>query len=164
MSRPSPYLRPTRPRPPLPDPVGGRAPAKDPSSPPLPAPRPRTPKEQHPSVASSKEHAPPPLQVSPPDFPAFGTCLQSAHEAINKRHEDELRALESFRMHVFNRARADREYAEQLVKINMRANRAISSISQASPIVQVRCECACCVCIDNGVSDVHVEKLPFYPT
>lgn len=45
-------------------------------------------------------------------------------------------------MHVFNRARADREYADQLVKINMRANRAIASISQGSPIVQV-----CLVCV-----------------
>ena len=68
---------------------------------------------------------------------AFGKCLHQAHDAINKRHEDELHALESFRAHVFYRAKADREYAQELGKINARANRALSSIAHNSPVVQV---------------------------
>lgn len=69
---------------------------------------------------------------------AFGSCLQEAHEAINKRHEEELHALESFRAHVFFRAKADREYAQELAKINSRANKSLTTISQTSPIIQVR--------------------------
>lgn len=68
---------------------------------------------------------------------AFGSCLQQAHDAINKRHDDELHALESFRAHVFFRAKADREYAQELAKINTRANKTLSAVSHSSPIIQV---------------------------
>lgn len=68
----------------------------------------------------------------------FGVSLQSCYEAINKRHEDELKALESLRVHIFNRAKADKEYTETLAKINVRANRGVASINQSSAIVQVR--------------------------
>jgi len=67
----------------------------------------------------------------------FGSCLQACYEAINKRHDDEIRALESLRVHIFNRAKADREYAETLSKINNRANRGLTNVNQSSAIVQV---------------------------
>lgn len=79
----------------------------------------------------------------------FGSCLQTCYDAINKRHDEELRALESLRVHIFSRARADKEYAETLAKINQRANRGVANITQQSAIVQVRvlvkldiCDCA----------------------
>ena len=110
-------------------------------SPPIPPSNsPPSPLQQHTSV--------PPRSVHNGNSFAFGTCLQESHEAIHKRHEDELHALESFRAHVFFRAKADREYAQELAKINSRANKTLSSVSQPSAIVQVWCECVCvCVCV-----------------
>ena len=71
----------------------------------------------------------------------FGSCLQSSYEAISKRHEEELHALESFRGHVFKRQRADKEYAEQLLRINQASERAAQfPHSTTSPIVQARRE------------------------
>ena len=72
------------------------------------------------------------------DHDRFGSCLQTCYDAINKRHEEELRALESLRVHIFNRAKADREYAESLARINQRATRGVANITQQSAIVQVR--------------------------
>ncbi len=68
----------------------------------------------------------------------FGQCLQSATDAIGKRHDDELTALESLRFHVFNRAKQDKAYAEELLKTNMRASKKAASVSDpSSPIFQV---------------------------
>lgn len=68
----------------------------------------------------------------------FGACLQTSYEAISKRHEEELHALESLRGHVFKRQRADKEYAEQLQRINQSCDRAAQfPSSTTSPIVQV---------------------------
>ena len=53
----------------------------------------------------------------------FGVCLQQGYEAITKKHEDELLALESLRGHIFNRARADKEYAESLNRLNQKATK-----------------------------------------
>lgn len=69
----------------------------------------------------------------------FGACLQTSYEAISKRHEEELHALESLRGHVFKRQRADKEYAEQLQRINQSCERSAQfPSSTTSPIVQVR--------------------------
>lgn len=192
MSKPSPYPRPARPRPPLstensdgtsspPVPAPRRSggarpgstlptwppPAKT-ASPPSPvpskidqrppAPLPPPPSSPVPSLPSRdsgtsyrQPDMPPPIAM-PPSFPvpspspalpnknqvAFGSCLQQAHDAINKRHEDELHALESFRAHVFFRAKADREYAQELSKINARASKTLAAVSHSSPIIQVR--------------------------
>ena len=67
----------------------------------------------------------------------FGSCLQSARDCINKRHEEELKALESFRMYVHKRARADAEYAATLGKINSLTAREMAGIGPTSVIVQV---------------------------
>ena len=67
----------------------------------------------------------------------FGVCLQQCYEAITKKHEDELLALESLRGHIFNRARADKEYAESLSRMNQKANKKVQNISQSSAVVQV---------------------------
>lgn len=194
MSKPNPYPRPARPRPPLstvgsensdgtsspPVPAprrsgGGRPgsslptwppPAKTASPPsPIPskidqrppAPLPPPPSSPVPSLPSRdfgtpyrQPDIPPPIAAPPtppvhspsPALPnknqvAFGSCLQQAHDAINKRHEDELHALESFRAHVFFRAKADREYAQELSKINARASKTLAAVSHSSPIIQV---------------------------
>lgn len=117
-----------------------------------PAPLPPSPVPSLPSRDNGTFSRPPdipPVSMSPsPPVPtptpslsksqaAFGTCLQQAHDAINKRHDDELHALESFRAHVFFRAKADREYAQELSKINTRANRTLAAVSHSSPIIQV---------------------------
>ena len=68
----------------------------------------------------------------------FGVCLQQCYEAITKKHEDELLALESLRGHIFNRARADKEYAESLNRMNQKANKKVQNINQSSAVVQVR--------------------------
>ena len=102
-------------------------PFRPPISPPVPSGHPQLP---------SPTPAPPTPGANANSF-AFGTCLQESHEAINKRHEEELHALESFRAHVFFRAKADREYAQELAKINSRANKTLATISQSSAIVQV---------------------------
>ena len=67
----------------------------------------------------------------------FGTCLQSARDCINKRHEDELKALEGFRAYIHRRAKADAEYAATLGKIGSQASRETASLSASSNIVQV---------------------------
>ena len=139
-------LPPSSPPVPPPSPPGAhsRSPAPPPShfqQPQLPPPRvslaasPGPPLP--PSSSSSRHHTPLPPSSGGKDGFAFGTCLQEAHDAINKRHEEELHALESFRAHVFFRARADREYAQELAKINSRANKTLSTVSQSSAIVQV---------------------------
>lgn len=71
----------------------------------------------------------------------FGVCLQQCYEAITKKHEDELLALESLRGHIFNRARADKEYAESLNRMNQKANKKVQNINQSSAVVQVRGDC-----------------------
>lgn len=68
----------------------------------------------------------------------FGVCLQQSYEAINKRHEDELLALESLRGHIFHRARADKEYSENLLKMNQKANKKLTNINRSSAVVQVQ--------------------------
>ena len=68
----------------------------------------------------------------------FGVCLQQCYEAITKKHEDELLALESLRGHIFNRARADKEYAESLNRMNQKATKKLLNINQSSAVVQVR--------------------------
>lgn len=80
---------------------------------------------------------PPPRPPAPQVGENFGSCLQTCFEAINKRHDDELRALESLRVHIFNRAKADKEYAESLAKANNRATKGIANLNQGSTIVQV---------------------------
>ena len=86
----------------------------------------------------------------------FGRCLQQGYEAITKKHEDELLALESLRGHIFHRARADKEYAESLLKMNQKANKKLANIDQSSAAVQVydcitvwalRCVDSICVCV-----------------
>ena len=73
---------------------------------------------------------------------SFGKCLQGATEAIGKRHDDELIALESLRFHVFNRAKQDKAYAEELLKTNMRASKKAAMVSNpSSPIFKVRTVC-----------------------
>ena len=122
---------------PSPVPPVGHSRSVQPQIPPPDLPPPRA------SLSPPAVVSPPPAQPLPSlaannNGYAFGTCLQEGHDAINKRHEDELHALESFRAHVFFRAKADREYAQELAKINSRANKTLSSVSQSSAIVQVR--------------------------
>ena len=69
---------------------------------------------------------------------SFGKCLQGAVEAIGKRHDDELIALESLRFHIFNRAKQDKAYADELLKTNTRASKKAGMVSNpSSPIFQV---------------------------
>lgn len=76
--------------------------------------------------------------VTSSDTEGFGSCLQNCYETITKRHEDELLVLESLRNHVFHRARLDKEYSENLAKVNTKANRKMGNISnKSSAIVQV---------------------------
>lgn len=96
------------------------------------------------SSTNSSVTSPPPEPPSSSSFVSnysqsnnFGSCLQSSYEAISKRHEEELRALESLRGHVFKRQRADKEYAEQLGRINQSCERAAQfPSSTTSSIVQ----------------------------
>ncbi len=89
------------------------------------------------SVAAAAPERPQP-RASTSDGEGFGSCLQNCYETITKRHEDELLALESLRGHVFNRARLDKEYAENLAKTNAKASRKMSNVSnKSSAIVQV---------------------------
>lgn len=68
----------------------------------------------------------------------FGSCLQSSYEAISKRHEEELHALESLRGHIFKRQRVDKEYADNLARINQSCQRSAHfAPSVTSPVVQV---------------------------
>lgn len=68
----------------------------------------------------------------------FGVCLQNCYDTINRRHEDELLALESFRNHIFARARLDKDYSENMNKMNMKASRKMNSVTnKTSAILQV---------------------------
>lgn len=68
----------------------------------------------------------------------FGSCLQNCYETITKRHDDELLVLESIRSHVFCRARLDKEYSENLLKVNGKVNRKMGNLSnKSSAIIQV---------------------------
>ena len=89
------------------------------------------------SFSSASAPAPVPPRTTADSEEKFGSCLQTCYDAINKRHDDELRALESLRVHVFNRSKADRDYAESLAKINQRASRGLSNVNQSSAVVQV---------------------------
>ena len=109
-----------------------------PPQPPLPH-SPSLPRREfsRPSVESSFSSSSK-FPVDPVKEDSFGYCLQSSMEAITKRHEEELKALESLRVHISKRTRADREYSLALEKLNQQANRSIAAISNPSPIVQVR--------------------------
>jgi hypothetical protein len=68
----------------------------------------------------------------------FGLCLQNCYDSINKRHEDELLALESFRNHVFARSRLDKDYSDSMAKMNMKASRKMNAVGdKTSAIMQV---------------------------
>ena len=86
------------------------------------------------AVQSALESQAQPAVVSEDNF---GSCLQSASDCINKRHDDELKALESFRVFMHKRAKADAEYAATLGKIGSQAARDAGSIATGSKIVQV---------------------------
>ena len=73
-----------------------------------------------------------------PNAADFGSCLQSARDCINKRHDDELKALECFRVFMHKRAKADAEYAATLGKINSQTAREMAGVGANSIIVQVR--------------------------
>ena len=113
------------------------------------------------SSTNSSITSPPPEPPSSSSFVSnysqsnnFGSCLQSSYEAISKRHEEELRALESLRGHIFKRQRADKEYADQLGRINLSCERAAQfPSSTTSSIVQV------CVLLCRGVVSLLVCKL-----
>ena len=89
---------------------------------------------------SSAVQSVPESQAQPAAAPEdnFGSCLQSARDCINKRHDDELKALESFRVYMHKRAKADAEYAATLGKIGSQASRETGSLATGSNIVQVR--------------------------
>ena len=72
---------------------------------------------------------------------SFGFCLQSARDCINKRHDDELKALESFRVYMHKRAKADAEYAATLGKINSQTAREMAGVGPDSIVVQVWLSC-----------------------
>ena len=124
-----------------------RRPPVAPRKPQPPAPR------QHstapaPDVNGSTATGPPPpivIRGAPPVIAndggeGFGHCLQQGYEAITKKHEDELLALESLRGHIFHRARADKEYSESLIKMNQKATKKIANIDQSSAVVKVQAE------------------------
>eukprot|EP00731_Ephydatia_muelleri_P017671 Em0010g769a len=71
-----------------------------------------------------------------PNAADFGSCLQSARDCINKRHDDELKALECFRVFMHKRAKADAEYAATLGKINSQTAREMAGVGANSIIVQ----------------------------
>lgn len=133
-----------------PPPLPGRHPnafrPPPPTSAPLPDPplpeRPRPVdihRSPHPVVTSPT----PSSSFQPPSAPAvsqgdrFGARLQSSYEAISKRHEQELKALESLRNHIYKRSRADKDYAETLLKINQTSRKAADLANNPSRIVQV---------------------------
>lgn len=80
----------------------------------------------------------------------FGICLQNCYDTINKRHEDELLALESLRNHLFARSRLDREYAENMAKMNTKASRKMGSVSNKSSAIMQVC-LAAMLCGGGGV-------------
>ena len=86
------------------------------------------------AVQSALESQVQPAAVSEDNF---GSCLQSARDCINKRHDDELKALECFRVFMHKRAKADAEYAVILGRINSQTARDAGSIATGSKIVQV---------------------------
>lgn len=65
----------------------------------------------------------------------FGLCLQNCYDTINKKHEDELLALESFRNHVFARSRLDKDYSDNMSKMNMKASRKMNSVGNKSSAI-----------------------------
>ncbi len=142
-----------RPPAPLPDDEQPPLPPRD-----IPPPRPTTPvtpRRDREFFRSGSSPLPPPVPAAPgTGTENFGSCLQTCFEAINKRHDDELRALESLRVHIFNRAKADKEYAETLAKANGRAARGIANLNQASSIVQVRN-----VCVHTNYSRMPMDGL-----
>lgn len=165
---------------PTPPPARSRTMSRTGATPPLPprtelmrpVPKPRVSSPPTSPSGSSTASPTPPTRLPPPlassssssdGGPAgherFGSCLQTCYEAINKRHEEELRALESLRVHISNRARADKEYAESLARINQRANRGVASITQQSAIVQVSVGAACAnalsPCVQCGYTSSH---------
>ncbi len=78
------------------------------------------------SSSSPPLPSPSPHQSSAPvlnENDAFGYCLQSSYEAIGKRHEEEMHALESMRMHIFKRMKCDKDYADQLLRANQSCSR-----------------------------------------
>lgn len=126
-SRAAPPPLPNRPRP-----MGSSKVARPPPTEPAP-PTPTTPAPAS-SVPTSSAPAP-----SAPTGEGFGTCLQDAscYDIINKRHDDELLALESLRAHLFNRSRIDKEYAEKLANANLKSSRKVNNIDKSSAIVKV---------------------------
>ena len=110
----------------------GSAPALPPERP-----LPRTNSTERPQPRASTTERPQP-RASTSEGEGFGSCLQNCYDTITKRHEDELLALESLRNHVFNRARLDKEYADNLAKTNAKAQRKMVNVgNKASAIVQV---------------------------
>eukprot|EP00731_Ephydatia_muelleri_P017675 Em0010g773a len=85
------------------------------------------------AVQSALESQVQPAAVSEDNF---GSCLQSARDCINRRHDDELKALECFRVFMHKRAKADAEYAVILGRINSQTARDAGSIATGSKIVQ----------------------------
>ena len=73
---------------------------------------------------------------------------------INKRHDDELLALESLRAHLFNRARIDREYADKLANANLKSTRKVANINKSSAIVKVCVEYLKVLCV--AVFKLHI--------
>ena len=135
---PSPRELKSSPKTPQPSPRAERVPHSPLRTEPQLPPRPITAERD----SSSPVHIPasprsPRLPQSPQASKGFGLCLQNCYDAIHKRHEEELKALESLRVHVFNRAKADKEYAETLAKANARASRGIANLTQTSAIVEV---------------------------
>lgn len=76
----------------------------------------------------------------------FGICLQNCYDTINKRHEDELLALESLRNHLFARSRLDKDYSDNMAKMNTKANRKMGSVSNKSSAIMQVCLVAETLC------------------
>lgn len=99
---------------------------------------PVSPDPQLPSLGMSSQSSAPKLE----DTNAFGYSLQSSYEAISKRHDEELHALESMRMHVFKRMKCDKDYADQLHRTNTSCQRLGQfTTNTTSAAVQVRDLC-----------------------
>ena len=54
---------------------------------------------------------------SPKPHDTFGRSMLSSVDALHRRHQEELDLLENFRVLVHKRARADAQYAQELIKI-----------------------------------------------
>ena len=98
-------------------------------------------------------------RIEPPNGADFGSCLQSARDCINKRHDDELKALESFRVYMHKRAKADAEYAATLGKINSQTAREMAGVGANSFIVKVSLKGhTMSVCVGFVVGERIVEE------